>query len=66
MKIKRGLRTKVKVYLTTINYCMRDNHIVLSDEELDELSNYRKKKFGSNSVPFGETVSKLLEEVKDE
>ena len=64
--MKLGPRTKVKVYLTAINYCMRDNHIVLSDDELNRLSNYREKKFGSDSVPFGETVSKLLEEVEDE
>ncbi|MGQ3721609.1 hypothetical protein [Natrialba aegyptia] len=41
---------------------MRDKHIVLSDDEYERLEEVRQEIYGSESVPFGEVVNRLLEE----
>jgi hypothetical protein len=42
---------------------MRDNKVVLSDDELSRLQSYRDDKFGTDSVPYGEVVDEMLQEV---
>ena len=41
---------------------MRDNHVVLSDAELEKLNQARESMYGTDSVPYGEVVESLIEE----
>lgn len=41
---------------------MRDRQIVLSDDEYERLVSARDDIYGTDSVPFGEVVGRLLEE----
>jgi len=54
------------VYYSTMGMCMaRENTIVLSDTEQADLQDTRQAMFGSDEVPYGVVISKLIEHWED-
>lgn len=43
----------------------RDNHVVLSDEEHDQLVQFEKQHFGTTQIPHGVAIEQLVQHVLD-
>ena len=48
--------------LSPLTNMVRDNHVVLSDDEHESLVEIRREVYKSDSVPMGEVIQFLIEE----
>lgn len=44
---------------------VRDNNVVLNDEELEALKDVRQTMYGTDEIPYGAVIKKLIEHYQD-